>query len=238
MTAGRPAGAVTEKAGVVHVADKNDSSRGLNLGMTFQAQVGIALDEHLGVNGAVRVVADRAAFAQRGVLENEGTGLFAMTLGAGLVLPRHGESPGGLHDVHSVRIVALDAVHFPLNDRVMLGEMKFSPGFLVTLETRFGIFAGIDDEFFQSAAAGHRNVLAAGTMAGFAAALGEHFGVSNPQSRVRTAREHAGDIGMTIKTRLVAHVGSAFDLQRGNNNPVGGAGIEQQNQRCCASAKR
>lgn len=224
---------------MIDVADEKagPGRRRLGLRVAFHAQIGIALHEHFGVDGAVGVVADGAAFAQGGVFEDKGTGLFAMALGASLILAGHGQSARGLHDIHAVGIVALHAVHFAFDDRVMLREVKFSPGFLVALETSFGVFAGIDDEFFEPAAAGHGDVFAGRTVAGFAAALAGHFGIGNSQPRVGTAREHAGDIGMTVKTRLVADVGGAFDLKGNDHRPVGGTGVEQQNERCCAGAK-
>jgi len=212
MAAGRPASAVTEKAGMVHVADKNDSARGLLLRVALEAKVGVTLQEHFGVDGTVWVVADSAAFAERGVLENKRAGLFTMALGAGFVLARHGQSARRFHNVHSVGIVTLHAVHFSLDDWMMLWEVKFSPSFLMALETGFGAFAGVDDEFFGPAAASHGDVFAAGPVTRFAAALPGHFGIGNAQARVRAARERAGDMGMTIKARLVAHVGRAFDL--------------------------
>jgi hypothetical protein len=234
MAAGRPAGAVAQEGAVVNITEKKRSARGLCLGVAFDAQIVIALHEHLGIDGTVRVMADRAAFAQRGVLENERAGLFAMTLGAILVLPRHGEPAGGLHDIHPVGIVALHAIHFAFNDRMMLREVKFGPGFLMTLEAGFRVLAGIDDEFFESAAAGHGDVLAAWAMTGFAAALAGHSGIGDAQPGVRTAGEDAGNVGMTIHARLVADVSRAFDLQRSNDFPVGGTGIEQYDKGACA----
>src|SRR5437899_7160018 len=98
------------------------------------------------------IVTDRAALAERGVLEDEGPGLFAMAFGAGLVQPPHGKSTLRLHDVLAVRIMALDAVHLAFGDGMMLGEMKLRLNFLVTLEARLGFLAGIDDELLAPAA--------------------------------------------------------------------------------------
>jgi len=185
MAAGRPAGAVNEKAGVVNVADKNGSGRGLRLGMALEAKIRVALHEHLGVDGTMRIVAHGAAFAHGGVLENEWPGLFTMALGAILIEPRHGQAAGWFHDVRAVGIVALHAVHFAFDDRMMLWKVEFSAGFLVALEAGFGIFAGIDDEFFQTAAPSHRDVFAARAVAGFAAELAGHIRIREPQPGMR-----------------------------------------------------
>lgn len=230
MTARSPAGAVAEKSGVVDIANKQPgdaSDRLLALGMAFEAKVGVALDEHLGVDGTVRVVADGATFTERRMFEDEGTGLFAMALRAVFVDARHGQATRWFHDVHAVRVVALDAVHFSFNDRVMLRKVEFGTSFLVALKARFGIFARIDNKFFLTTTAGHGDVFAAGAVAGFTAGLPVHLGIIDAQAGVRAGGKNAGDIGMTIQAGLVADVSCAFDLQWGNDCPVGGAGIKQ-----------
>lgn len=156
----------------------------LHLRMAFEAEIHIALDEHFCIHGAVRVMANRATFPERGVLEDERPRLFPVALRAAFVQARHGQAARGFHDVHAVGIVALDAVHFAFDDRMMLRQMKFSAGFLVALEAALGILSWVNDEFFQSAASGHGDVFAAGTMAGFAAVLPGHLGVFDPQPRV------------------------------------------------------
>jgi len=199
----------------------------LSLRVAFEAQVRIALNQHLGVNGTVRVMADGAAFPERGMLENERTCLFPVTLRAILVFPRHGQAARRLHDIHPVRIVALHAAHFAFNDGMMLRQVKFSLGILMALEARFRVLAGIDDEFLQPAAPGHRDVLAARAVARFAAALAGHFGVRDPEPRVRAAGKDARNMGMTIHARLVPDKSRAFDAQRSDHFPLGGTGIEQ-----------
>jgi hypothetical protein len=223
---------------MINIADKNAPirSRGLCLRMAFEAKVRIALHKHFGVYGAVRIVADRATFSHRGVLEYEWPRLLAMTLGASLVFTRHRQPTCRFHDVHPVWIVALHAAHLALDDRVMLREVKFCPGFLVALEATFGVLAGINDEFLQTAASGHGDVFAARTVAGFAPILSGHFGIGDPQSRVRAAGEGAGNVRMTINTRLVTNVGGAFNLQRNHHRTVCGAGVQQEEESASAGA--
>src|SRR5690348_13504692 len=119
MAPSRPARAVAQEGAVIDVANVKAGgacARTLSLRVAFEAQVRIALNKHLGVDGTVRVMADGAAFPERGMLENERTRLFPVTLRAILVFPRHGQTARGLHDIHPVRIVALHAAHFAFND--------------------------------------------------------------------------------------------------------------------------
>ena len=195
--------------------------------MALEAKVGVALDEHLGVDGTVGIVADGATFAECCVFEDEGPGLFAMALRAVFVDARHGQAARRFHDIHAVRVVALDTAHFSFNDRVMLRKVEFRASFLVALKARFGVFPGINNKFFLTTTAGRGDVLAAGAVTGFTAGLAGHFGIIDAQTCVRAGGKNAGDIGMTIQAGLVSDVSGAFDLQRGNDCPVGGTGIEQ-----------
>lgn len=89
MATGRPTGAVTDKVGVINLANEEvphpAGTRPLDLGMAFEAEIGIPLDEHLGVDRTMGFMADDAALAQRLMFENKGTGLVAVTGGTGLI---------------------------------------------------------------------------------------------------------------------------------------------------------
>jgi hypothetical protein len=61
------------------------SGRMLNLGMAFETEIRIALDEHLAIYRAMGDMADCAAFAQRLMLEDERPRLFAVALRAILI---------------------------------------------------------------------------------------------------------------------------------------------------------
>ena len=222
-----PTGAVAHKRPVIDVADVDAGAccRPLRLGVAFKAQIGIALHQHFGVNGAVRTVTDRAAFSHRCVFENHRAGLFSMALGASLILARHGESACRLHDVHAMGIVTLHAVHFAFNDWMVLREMEFRAGFLMALEAAFGIFSRVDDEFFKPAAASHGDVFAAGAMTRFAATLAGHVGSGETQSRMRARRKHSGNIRMAIDASLVADVSCAFNLKGDHHRSFCGAGV-------------
>jgi hypothetical protein len=123
---------------MVRIADVNPSigdTRALDLGVATQAKIGVARHEHFLVDRTVRVMAGRAAFAQRLVLENKGPGLVAMTLRAAFVLPSHGQPAFWLEDVATVGIVTLHAAQAAFNDLMMLRQAKFSVNVEMTLKT-------------------------------------------------------------------------------------------------------
>ena len=195
--------------------------------MALEAQIVVALDEQLRVDRAVRMVANRAAFAQCLVLEHERTGLIAMALGARLVEPRHGQAGGGFENIGAVRVVALHAIHLAFDDGMMLWETEFRVRFQVAVETRGGVCAGIDDEPAAPAARG--DVLAAGPMTGFTTALAGQGGSFAVNACMRTGGKDADIIGMTIVTRLIADVICARDFRRGKNRARnGGTGVNEQ----------
>jgi hypothetical protein len=202
---------------VVRVANVNvaaGNSRALRLRVAAEAEIGITFDEHLQVDRAMRAVASDATFTQRVVLEDKWPGLVSMALRATLIPPRHGQPPGRFHDVHAVRIVALDAVHPPFQDRVVLGEVELSLHLQVALKTSGRVLARIDDESFAPAQAGRGDMLAARTVAGFAPALAGHRRILGMNPRVRAGWKSPHNLGMTIRAGLVADEMRAGDFQR------------------------
>jgi hypothetical protein len=236
-----PARAVTEVVGVVFLADENEAragrARGDDLGMAAQAEIIVGLDEHFFVHRTVRLMADNAPFAQGGMLKDKGPGFLAMTLGAGFVPAGKRESARGFHDVHAVRVMALDAVHLAFHNGVMLREVELRMRFEVAREAGFGVAAGIDDEFVVTAAGG--DVFAAGTVAGFATLFTGEAGLFEMQARVRAGREGAGDGGMAIGANAVADERGAFDGGRSHDSAGEcGAGVEEKNRRGNAQGER
>jgi hypothetical protein len=96
-------------------------------------------------------MAGGATIAQGFVFENEGAALLAVALGAGLVKTCHGQAARRFHDVMSVRIVTIDAVHFSLDDGVMLWVIKFSVNIEMAFETNLRLLTRINNEFAPSA---------------------------------------------------------------------------------------
>ena len=224
-----PTRSLPEQRGVLHLANVNftrGDTRTLRLGMAAQTQIGIVRHEHLPVDRTVRQMTNHAAFAQGFVIEDKRPRLFTMALGAGLILPRHGESAGGFENVRAMRVMALHAIHPAFNDRMMLRQTEFSVRFEVAIETSGRVPAGIDDELAASAAGG--DVFTAGAMTGFASALTGHGRARDVYPRVRTCRKGADVIGMTLETRLVADEICTRDFRRGKNRARnGGTGVDE-----------
>ena len=201
------------------------------LGMTADTEVRVTNGEHLGVDGAVRIVTARATFPHRRMLKNDRLGLFPMAARAIFVQARHRQSTRRFHDVHAMRIVTLDAVHFSFKDGMVLGKMKFRLRFQMAFETGSGFASGVDDEPVRPARPGHGNMLARRSVAGFATVLPAHLAIFQAQPRMGACRKYPGDIRVTIEARLVTHVGGTLDLQRLNTRAIQrGTGIDQQNQ--------
>jgi len=210
---------------MVGVSDKNAPIRPLDLRVTTQAEIGVALDEHLLINRAVWVMANRAALAQGFVLEHIRTRLLAVALRATLVLPGHGQPAVRFENITAMRIVAWHATHVSFDDRVMLRQIEFGLNIQMALETRRGIIGRVDDEF--CVAAGF-NVFAAGTMAGFTAGLANHGRVLKMNPRMRTGGKFPDDLRVTIQAGLVSDTMRAGNFQRHHHfSGRGGTGIQK-----------
>ena len=231
VAAGAPATAQAQFGGMFLGADINPPGAHPNrgpdrLGVTLQAEIVVSLDQHFRINRAMRVVTDGTAFAQRLMLIDKGLGLLAMTGGARFVQARHREAPARLADIPSVRIVALDAIHFVLNHRVMLRQVELRVRLQMTIETRCRISPRIDNKLAPSSA--RCDVFAPRTMAGFAPGQPFQAGPLKGEPRVRAGRKNTGDIGVTFGTGFVADEAGAFDAGRRNHRPVQtGAGKQE-----------
>src|SRR5256885_13700139 len=98
--------------------------------------------------------------------------------------------------------MALDAIHPPLDHRVMLRQIEFSMRLQMTLKTGSRIFSGINN---KSVPAPGLNVFAARPMARLATRLACELRPFKMQSAMRTGRENTRDIRMALVTRLIAH---------------------------------
>jgi hypothetical protein len=229
VTTGGPAGAAAEKSAVRLLADEDvacGNIRALNLGVAFEAEIVVALDQKLAIDGAVRGVADGATFAQGFMLEDKGPGLFSMTFAAALVQARHGQSSGRLHDFVAVRVVTLDAVHAALDDWMMVGESELSMDIEMAFETSRGVFAGVDNQF--GAAFGRGDMLAGWPMARFTAVHAGELDVILAEAAVSAGWEDADDVRMTINASAVADEFRSFNL-RGRNDRALNAGAGDEN---------
>jgi len=148
------------------LADENfpgPNAWALDLRMAAQAEIGVGLDEHFAIDGAMRLVTHHASFAQRFVLENERLDLLTVALRAALVEPGHGQAAGRLENVGPMRVVTRGAGHAPFDDRMPLRQVKLGLRVQMTLKTHVRRFAGIDDEL--PAAASCLDMFAAGPVA-------------------------------------------------------------------------
>lgn len=203
---------------MVEVADVNRARRDSaadGLRVALEAEIRVGLDEQLAIDGAVRIVANDATFTHRLVLEDDRLGLLAMTFGATFVEPRHREAAGGFQDIRTVRVVALDAVHFVFYDGMMVRQLKLGVSLQMTLKTSRRILDGIENKFPATAAS--LNVQAAGAMTRFAAALPFQFGVFKMQPRMRACRKDARNLLMAIETDFVANESSTGNFRRSDD---------------------
>ena len=213
VTARRPARAPLKQGRVRSSTDVDftrAASGALHLGVTLQAEVRIVLDQELSIDRAMRTMAHDTAFAHRLMLEGKRAGLFAVTLGATFVEPRHGQSTRRLENVKAVRVVALDAVDPAFDHRVVLRQVEFGVSFEMTLEAGGCVLSGIHNEL--TAASARRDMFAAGAVAGFTTALAGHSPVRAMHARMRTRRKRPHVICVTLETGAIAGEACAGNL--------------------------
>jgi len=204
VASGAPTPALTKQFGVRAKADEDFAVAALDLGMTFQTEIWVAFHQHFPIDRPVRGMTDGASLTQGFMLEDKRPGLFAVALGAVLVEPSHRQPPCGFKDVGTVRIVALNAIHSPLEDSMMLGQTKLGMRLQMAGETRRRVVSGIYDELSASPAG--RNMFAARSMAGFAPSFTGQFRILNVHPAMGAGRKAARDVGMAIVTGLISHV--------------------------------
>ena len=112
----------------------------------------------------------------------------------------------------AVRVVALDAVHHPFDDGMMLRELEFGVDVQVALKAGGGILAGIDDEATATATDAH--MFAGGAVARFTAANGCELDVVLAEAAMGAGGERAGNVRVAIDAGGVADVMRAFNTGR------------------------
>src|ERR1041385_4173355 len=100
------------------------------------------------------------------MFKHKRTRLCPVTRAAALIEARHCKTACRFENVHSMRIMALDAVHAPFDYRMPHRQSKFGMDLEMTLETCRWIFAGVHDELAASASC--LDMFAPGAMAGLA----------------------------------------------------------------------
>ena len=97
VASGRPAGALLQASGVIFATDEDCSTRSLLLEVAFEAKVGIAHGEHLGVDAAMGGMADGATFLHRLVFEYVRPALGRVAFKTVFVLGEQGGAAAGEH---------------------------------------------------------------------------------------------------------------------------------------------
>ena len=127
---------------VVSVAGATDrirvdlTGRARSLKVTSEAEIGVAGDQHLLVDRAVRTVAGDAAFFHRAVFKDERTLLRGMAFGAGFILAFH-RCAHAFNGVPGVDIMAIDAGNPARQYRVGIRQTEFSAFLEVAGKTGF-----------------------------------------------------------------------------------------------------
>ena len=140
MASSGPAGSRTHVAAMVAVGYCDRAGRigrHLLLEVALQAEVGVALGEHLLIGGTVRVVAACATFADGIVFEYERASLCGMAFGAGVVGACERCSPA-LVGRALVRVMAVGAGHLAVEHLVGEGHAELGLGVEVALEAGVG----------------------------------------------------------------------------------------------------
>ena len=118
------------------------------------------------------IVTIDAAFAHGLVVKHMRPRLLTVTLRAFIVHPRHAHALR-IVNILTMRVVATNTTHATFFERMMIGQIELRFFINMALETRFGIFAWIDDELTDAAAS--VDVEAAGTVAAFTTLAGNAF---------------------------------------------------------------
>ncbi len=159
--------ALPQEKGVVDLSDHHLTRGSRHLSVTLEAEIGTPLHQHLVVHRAMRLVTGGAAFPHGFMFENKIPGLLAVALGAGLIGAGKGQPSRRLHDVVTVRVVALHAVHVPLYHRVARRQAKLRVHPHMALETGLRRLAGIHNQAVEGGSSARFHVAAARSVAGF-----------------------------------------------------------------------
>ncbi len=135
-----------------------------------------------------------------------------MTRRAGIIASRHAERAARLVNVHAVGIVALDAVQFPFDHRMMIRQLKSRVGLEMAIETSLGVLAWIYNE--SPPPSPRRDMAAPGAVTGLAPRVLNAVFRRIMESRMGARGKRLGDVRMTVGTGLVTNENRAFDFRR------------------------
>ena len=134
---------------MVHPAD-DELTRSLLLEMTLNTEIVVSLRQHFGIHRPMWIVANGATLPDGFMFEHEGSALRDVTFTAGI--PFGGEQCATMDRISFVRIVAITATDFPLDDRMMRRQVKLAAFIKMALETSLRILSRVDDGIAGAAA--------------------------------------------------------------------------------------
>lgn len=226
-TSGRTT-SLPQEEGMIHLPDHQVPRCSGNLRMTFQTKISIPLQKQLVVHRTMGLMAGRAAFPHRFMLEDKGPGLLPMTLRTGLIPPRKGQTPNGLLNVMPVRIMAIHTIHAPLEHGMMAGKVKLGIHPDVTLDARLRRLPGIHNLTSKGTPPPRVHVQTARSMTRLATPIHTVRPGSRMDPGMHTVRKDLCDRLVTRRTGLRAHkFGPGDDGGRGHHRPSAGAGEQQ-----------
>ena len=173
------------------------------------------------------LVARGAALPQSFMFENKGASLFAMAFGTCLVLSRHGKPARRFHDVHAMGIVALGAIHFAFQHRMMLRQIEFRMRLEMAVQARTRVLARVYNELPSTAA--NSDMLAAWPVARFASRHAGDIRAFKMQPCMRAGRKNAGDVCVAVVASLVSNKGGALDRRRRDDGSFQAGARDEQN---------
>jgi hypothetical protein len=173
MATSRPAGLTVGDTVLVflsteHSATNNKLTITLYWGLrhvALNAQVIVTSDQHLGVYGAVRVMASGATFADGLVLKDVGTFLGYVTFGAGRHFAFESRGAFALDSITFMWVMAIAAGDLARHHRVAVGKTELAALVDMTGKAGIGVLLGI---YNRALAAAGFNVSTCSTVAGFA----------------------------------------------------------------------
>lgn len=228
MASGCPAGAPRNQWSMVTSTNQDPAGTRLLLEVAFQAEIGIPLGEHLGIDGTMRFVTGGAAFPCGFMLENEGTTLGLMATNTGFVAAVGGRCRASQCPA-LVRMMAVTAGHLAIFNRMMMRQLELSPFVQMALKAGLGRFARIDN---RVAGTTGLCVETAWSVTGFAAHVFAVFALRNQFCVIRSD-EILHELFMTLGTILRPDEGGPWNIGRCNHRPgQGGAGDRDHGQDC------
>ena len=175
------------------------------LKVAAQAEVGVASDEHLLVDGAVGIMARSATFLHGSVLVDERSLLSGMTLGAGVGLIGQ-INAATLDGVTFMNIMAIHATNLAGEHRMAMRQAELAAFIEMARKAGFRILVRIDD---IAATTAGLHVQACRTMAGLAT-RGADLGIGDRKLSVTGRLKMVGLVGVTLHTFLGSDVGRAW----------------------------